>query len=262
MKLPMFILPREPERVDFLTGQREPLRPQTRRVTDPQRRADHKAVAEPPNQRARAEHLSSTGQNATKQQPAALGRRRLRKRETRRRRRGARWRDLLTKQERAEFDAAEPGYLEYKRLGLGSEQGRAKYAAEPDPSGERARHLQRMRLAFNTIQRLVSRARRRLGNRPMPSEPPPWFHHLNEQERAEYEAARPDALEFVRQHLELLRVRAEYEAVPDPTGERARNLQRMIQAHRVYQRLGNRGRRRIAADYGSVVTGGSSCAVL
>ncbi len=111
------------------------------------------------------------------------------------------------------------------------------------PADERVRRLERLQTAFRTYDRLRARGRARLRDVEqylMPrraAREPPWLHFLDEQQRAELEAARPGAEQFTQQGLAKPRRGNKYQAGPDPTGERARELQRLSGAYEAYLRL-------------------------
>jgi hypothetical protein len=66
----------------------------------------------------------------------------------------------------------------------------------------------------------------------LPAREPPWLQFLTESEGAEYEAARPDAMKFEKRRLAYPQYCPEYQAVPDPTGARAKPLERLQTARR------------------------------
>jgi hypothetical protein len=140
--------------------------------------------------------------------------------------------------------------MDYKAQGLDNPQRRAEHAAAPDPAGERAQTLQRLQAAHKTYKRLSKQGRRRLQNveqgmAPAKGEERPWLPLLNERERAEYDAARPDAISYMQQGLTDPQRRAEYRAEQDLTGERAQTLGRQQKAHQTYNRLSKLGRKRL-----------------
>jgi hypothetical protein len=158
------------------------------------------------------------------------------------------WLPLLSEHERAQLDAARPGAAAYKKLGFADPQRRAEYLAASDAAApsERAEMVERLRVAYNTYNRLTRWGRKRRQKLEQgPAGQPPWLALLNEQERAELAAARPDALRYKGLGLADPRRRAEYLAEPDPTGERAALVERLRAALNTYNRLGELGRRRL-----------------
>jgi hypothetical protein len=95
--------------------------------------------------------------------------------------------------------------------------------------------LARQCVAYEIHNRISARARRRLQRSGQSGAPPreqrAWLALLSETERAEYEAARPDALEYLRQGPDSPQRRTEYLAEPDETGERAKTLERLKAAY-------------------------------
>jgi hypothetical protein len=158
------------------------------------------------------------------------------------------WLPLLSERERAEYAAARPDATAFQKRRLTQPQRRAAYRAAPDPDGARARALERQQAAYNVYSRLAARGRRLLQKarqgRPLDREPP-WLRWLSDAERAKYRAAWPDAMTFQNTGLANPRRRAEYLAAPDPTGQRAKRLERLQAARNTYSRLARLGRRRM-----------------
>jgi hypothetical protein len=230
------------------------------RLTDPRRRAAYRAARDPAGERAQTlKRLQAAHQ--TYNQLSKLGRKRLRDAAQ-----GATatapasagapsrgelpWLAHLTDIERDAYEATEADARDYyERQGLANAQRRAELEAALDPTGERAQTLARQHVAYEIHNRISARARRRMqrsrqGGAP-PREQRAWRVLLSEAERAEYEAARPDALEYLSQGLDSLQRRAEYLAEPDETGQRAKTLERLKAAYNTVGRLSTKGRRRL-----------------
>jgi hypothetical protein len=260
----------EQERAEYDAAQSDAIEYNNRGLTNPQRRAEYQAAPDPTGERAQTLARQQTAWTAYARL-GRLGRSRLRAAQQGRAPwpesagqlppapvKEPPWLHFLKAPERAAFDAARPDAMEYQRQGLTRTQRRAAYEAAPDPTGERARTLQRQQAAWNVYNRLSQMGRRRLkqaqqdlapgpvsgGRRQRASREPPWLRVLSEQERAEYDAAWPEANEFKKWGLPQRQRQDEYLAEPDPTGERAKTFERMREAHQTYERLRSRARRR------------------
>jgi hypothetical protein len=154
------------------------------------------------------------------------------------------WLHLLSAQEQAKLQAARPDALLFQKKLLKEPRRRAAYLVAPDPSGVRARALERLQTAWNTYSALSQKARQPMQKaaQGLPVGPdPPWLALLSARERAKYTAAQPDATAFQKARLTHPACRAEYRTAPDANGERAWTLQCQHAAYNVYSRLAAHG---------------------
>jgi hypothetical protein len=253
-QLPWLHLLSEQERAEFTAVQRDAIRYEKLGLTNPRRRAEYQAVSDPTEARARTLRRLHTAWNAYNRL-AQLGRRRLQRAEQGLpQERSPQWLSRLNEAERAQLEAAKANAVMYDRLGLTNPQRRAEYQAAQDPTGQRAKTLQRLQKAWNAYNRLAQLGRRRLQKageshetqQRRASAKPAWLHYLTEGERTEFDAAWADAREYKKLGLLDQQRRDEYRAAAESTGEGSQTFERLLDAHRTYLRLSGRARKRRA----------------